>query len=163
MGLKNAARLVLRGIEELWEHRLSTAIIMILLIALIFVSTVRFAEPSIAQASVKTLSPPPATEQYFKGQATYDSTLIWESLSRELIGRAAQSGATIDDLQAQLDQSRGMGRTFDRIDYVGSYGLPDGRSMQFYVVSTRRSPVAEVDQTFYVFTLDQTGKILSVE
>ncbi len=166
MGLKIAARLMVRVIGQLWEHKLSSAIIIILVIAMTFVGTARFSEPTsaLATASSARMSPPQATEQYFQGQLRFDSGLIWDALSPELIGKAQTSGATLQDLQAQLDEAREVGRSITQVDYVGGHPMREGRTMQFYVAAVQRSATtADSEEIFYVFTLDHNGKIQSIE
>lgn len=163
MALKVIGRLIARGVKQIVNHKVSSTLILLLTITLIFVSTAKFSEPQGAQASPK-MTPPASTEQYFKGQVNFDSNPIWESLSPELVRRAELSGATREDLQQQLDEARQMGRQVQEIAYIGGYGLNDGKSMQFYVVTVRNSESdTALDQIFYVFTLDQEGKILSIE
>lgn len=164
MALKVMARLISGGVKYTLNHKVSSALILLLAIALIFVSTAKFSEPTGAQASQKASVAPQSTEQYFKGQANFDSRLIWESLSDDLISRAEASGATRNDLQQQLDQAKELGREVARVAYIGGYNTDDGNSMQFYVVSMRSSTSDEaLDQIFYVFTLDPNGKILLIE
>lgn len=162
--LKAILRLVSRGVRQIAMHKVSSAIVALLLIALIFVSTAKVSEPGPAQAKAKNASQPIATENYFKGQQSFDSQLIWSSLSPELIGRAEMSGATINDLQQQLDSARELGRTLEQVSYIGGYDLRDGGSMQFYVATVKSGDSLEdVDEIFYVFTLDKDGKIVSIE
>ncbi|MBI2955307.1 MAG: hypothetical protein HYY30_13415 [Chloroflexi bacterium] len=164
MAQANGSNPFTNAVKQIIDHKISTAVILVLVIALIVVSTARFSEPSGASASQKTGAAPSATEQYFKGQTDFDASLIWESLSDELIQRAELTGATQDDLQQQLDEARDLGREVENIVYIGGYNLDDGGSMQFYVVTVRGSESAmSSDQMFYVFTLDDTGKILSIE
>lgn len=165
MALKVIARLVARGIKHIIDHKASSTLIILLTIALIFVSTAKFSEPQGAQASqVSQAAAPATTEQYFKGQMNFNSAQIWETLSPELIRRAEASGATQQDLQDQLDRAREMGRRVKDVVYIGGYNLENGNSMQFYVVTVSDSATDDtVDQIFYVFTLDKDGKILSIE
>ena len=164
MALKIVSRLVSRGVKNIIDHKISTTLILVLVIALIFVSTAKFSEPQGASASQKTSAAPASTEQYFKGQQNFDSGLIWDSLSPDLIQKAELSGVTKDDLQQQLDQAKDLGRQVEQIAYIGGYNLNDGKSMHFYVVTVRSSATDTApDQVFYVFTLDNQGKILSIE
>jgi hypothetical protein len=160
--------MIARGIKHTAEHKVSTALILLLVIALVIVSTARISIPSGASASQPEVQPivnaaPNSTEDYFRGQSTFDSALIWDSLSPELISRAEMSGASRDDLQMQLDQARELGRSVETISYIGAYNMDDGTSMQFYVATVRSSDVMPPDHIFYVFTLDPDGKIESIE
>ncbi len=164
MALKVVARMIARSIKYTLDHKVSSVLILLLVIALIFVSTARFSTPNNAMASQKIGVAPATTEQYFKGQSNYDSNMIWSVLSDDLKTRAAMSGATQDDLQAQLDDAKSSGRQVDQINYIGSYSMQDGKSMQFYVATVRRSGSdTSSDPIFYVFTLDTDGKILNIE
>ncbi|MDA8187517.1 MAG: hypothetical protein M0T85_05190 [Dehalococcoidales bacterium] len=164
MILKVIARLIGRGVKQIADHKVSSALILLLLVALVFVSTARFSGPSGVQASQKTGVAPTSTEQYFKGQTNFDSNLIWQSLSPSLIERAQMSGATVEALQEQLDEAKQLGRSYEDIAYIGGYNLNNGKTMQFYVVTVRRSPTdSNPDQIFYVFTLDESGKIMNIE
>lgn len=163
MALRIVARMIARGIKHALDHKVSSALILLLVIALIFVSTARTSQPSGALASQTASVAPISTENYFEGQSTFDSNLIWQSLSDELISRAEMNGATKDELQAQLDQAKELGRVVDTVSYIGGYNMEDGQSMQFYVAAVRSSTDTPPDYIFYVFTLGLDGKIVSIE
>lgn len=162
--VKVLLRMVARGAEQIYAHKVSSAIVALLVIALAFVSTAKFSEPGPAQASFKAGAQPAATANYFKGQETFNSDLIWSGLSQELIDQAAIAGATKQDLQDQLDSARDSGRFLQEVSYIGGHELRKGGSMQFYVATIRSDGLSsEVDEIFYVFTLDNQGKIVSIE
>ncbi|MCL5961295.1 MAG: hypothetical protein M1358_18635 [Chloroflexi bacterium] len=157
-------RLIIRGGQQIASHKVSSAIVALLLIALVFVSTAKFSQPGAAQASVGSVTQPSATANYFMGQRNFDSSLIWSSLSTDLISQAEGSGATQQDLQDQLDQARELGRGLQGVSYIGGHALQNGGSMHFYVATVSTGGVSsEADEIFYVFTLDKDGKIEKIE
>jgi hypothetical protein len=163
--IQTVLRLLRSGVREIYIHKISSATIALLLIALAFVGTDRFVVPDTAHVrGHSTNDQPAATVNYFKGQQDFDSELIWSSLSPELISEAEAAGATVQDLQDQLDQARELGRTLEQVAYIGSYDLHDGGSMHFYVATVKSTVLSsDVEEIFYVFTLDQQGKITSIE
>lgn len=171
LALKIAARMIARSIRYTLDHKVSSIMILLMVIVLIFSNSWRFSSPNVAQAaqnsssiSQKPGSAPSTTEQYFQGQATYDSTMIWGVLSDDLKARAEANGATRNDLQAQLDDAKATGRMVDQINYIGNYSMQDGKSMQFYVATVKQSPNDTAPNAiFYVFTLDTDGKILDIQ
>jgi hypothetical protein len=107
---------------------------------------------------------PTATENYLKGNQSYNAELMWTSLSEEALDRFRSRGGTVQDMQRQLDTARERGSRLDQINYVGGYPLPDGSSLQFYVVASRGpSARTEAEYVTYIFTLDRAGKISKVQ
>jgi hypothetical protein len=49
------------------------------------------------------------------------------------------------------------------MSYIGGKSLPDGTSMQFYLVGVRQQQGSNVDYQPYMFTLDRDGKIAKVQ
>ncbi len=157
-------RLVARGLQQLAAHPVSSAVVALLLIALAFVSMANFSEPGPAQATARTSGQPAATVSYFQGQKNFDSGLIWSALSPDLVNQAEQAGASQQDLQDQLNQARDLGRELQGVEYIGGHELQKGGSMQFYVATVRSGDIStDADEIFYVFTLDQNGKIVKIE
>jgi hypothetical protein len=107
---------------------------------------------------------PSSTENYLKGNQTYNADLMWNSLSEEALERFRSRGGTLQDMQRQLEVARERGSRLGDISYVGGKSLPDGTSLQFYVVSTQ-GPTNRADVEFvtYIFTLDRNGKISKVQ
>jgi hypothetical protein len=107
---------------------------------------------------------PDATESYLKGNQNYNAELMWNSLSEEAVDRFRARGGTLQDMQRQLDRARETGTKLEQINYVGGHGLPDGTSLQFYVVASR-GPAgrSELEHVTYIFTLDRFGKISKVQ
>lgn len=107
---------------------------------------------------------PTATENYLKGNSTYNAELMWSALGDEAVQRFRSRGGNVQTLQAQMEQAKQAGVQLEQINYVGGQALADGTSMHFYVVLTRgpRSR-GEVEYVPYTFTLDPSGKISRVQ
>ena len=107
---------------------------------------------------------PEATENYLRGQQTYNAELMWNSLSDDAADRAQSRGQAIQAQQRQLDLAREKGIKMDQISYVGGQSLPDGTSLQFYVVGMRGlTSRSDEEYVTYIFTLDRTGKIVRIQ
>lgn len=104
-----------------------------------------------------------AAENFLKGNQTYDANLVWDSLSDESRKRFEAAGGP-QALQAQLNAAREHGVKLEDIKYIGKQELPDGTSMQFYLVASRtQQSGGQIEYIPYVFTLDQGGKIARVQ
>jgi hypothetical protein len=105
---------------------------------------------------------PAATEDYLHGNRDYDGTLMWNSLSSDAQQRLAQAGSSADDLQRQMQAAKDRGLRLEEFSYIGGKALPDGTSVQFYLVGFRdqQNPI---DYQPYMFTLDTSGKITKVQ
>jgi hypothetical protein len=108
-------------------------------------------------------SAPSATEDYLHGNQTYNAQLVWNSLDSDAQARLASQGGSQDDLQQELDAAKQHGVSLEEISYIGGKALPDGTSMQFYLVGIRQQPSANIDYQPYMFTLDSGGKIAKVQ
>jgi hypothetical protein len=107
---------------------------------------------------------PSTTLNYLKGNQSYNAELMWNSLSEEALERFRARGGTLQDMQRQLEVARERGSRLGDINYIGGKSLPDGTSLQFYVVSTQGpTSRADVEYVTYIFTLDRTGKISKVQ
>ncbi len=62
-----------------------------------------------------------------------------------------------------MEAARQQGIHLDEVSYVGGKTLPDGTSMQFYLVGVRQQSRSDVDYQPYMFTLDRDGKIAKVQ
>jgi hypothetical protein len=105
---------------------------------------------------------PAATEDYLYGNRDYDGARMWNSLSSDAQQRLAQAGGSVDDLQRQMQAAKDRGLKLEEFSYIGGKSLPDGTSVQFYLVGVRdqQNPI---DYQPYMFTLDRTGKITKVQ
>ncbi len=105
-----------------------------------------------------------APEQYLRGTQNYDAMMVWDSFSPEAQERFRSRGGSLEDLRRQMEIARQQGTRLESFVFIGSYNLSDGRSMQFYVVTSRGNLTrGEPEYIPYVFTLDRNGKILRVQ
>jgi hypothetical protein len=114
-------------------------------------------------AGLRSQSAPLATESYLRGNQNYDANLVWNSLDSDAQSRLGASGGSRDDLQQQMDAAKQRGVQIAETSYIGGKSLPDGTSMQFYLVGIRQQTSASVDYQPYMFTLDRDGKIAKVQ
>ncbi|HYU20889.1 MAG TPA: hypothetical protein VEQ11_19555 [Chloroflexota bacterium] len=107
---------------------------------------------------------PTATENYMRGNESYNAELMWSGLSDEALARYRSRGGSLQALQGQMDQAKQAGSQLDQITYIGGQSFPDGTSMHFYVVLARGPQSrGETEYVPYVFTLDRAGKISRVQ
>lgn len=138
------------------------------LIGLVVVVAAIIAIPMLAPSIpvVATLRPQPApsaTEDYLRGNQNYDATLMWSSLSNDAQSRLRDQGGSPEDLQRQMDSAKQRGMRLEEVSYVGGKALPDGTSVQFYLVGIRQQTRSDIDYQPYMFTLDRDGKIAKVQ
>ncbi len=88
---------------------------------------------------------------------------MWNSLDADAQSRLTSQGGSKDDLQQQMDAAKQRGVQIAEMSYIGGKSLPDGTSMQFYLVGVRQQTGASVDYQPYMFTLDHDGKIAKVQ
>ena len=159
-------RVAHRAIRALFRARL----LVVLVLGLLLVAGVAGVFQS-AQGSTVSLGLPGAkrapdsTERFLKGNQTFSSDLICNSLSDETLDRQRARGTACRDVyQQQLELAKEKGAKLEQINYVGGQPLPDGTSLQFYVVATR-GPISrsDLDYVTYIFTLDQAGKISRIQ
>ena len=108
-------------------------------------------------------SEPQATTDYLRGNRDYNADLVWQSLNNDARQRLSGQGGSQDELQQQMEAARQRGFKLEDFSYIGGKSLPDGSSMQFYLVSVRQQPKADLDYQPYMFTLDRDGKIAKVQ
>ncbi len=106
---------------------------------------------------------PQATAEYLRGNRDYNAQLIWESLGDDARQRLQARGASLDALNQQMQDARDRGVKLEDISYIGGRTLPDGTSLQFYLVAVRAQTKADVQYVPYMFTLDQDGKIAKIQ
>ena len=106
---------------------------------------------------------PQATGDYLRGNRDYNADLVWQSLSSDARQRLSGQGGSEEDLQRQMELARQRGFKLEDYSYIGGKSLPDGTSMQFYLVSVRQQQRADLDYQPYMFTLDRDGKIAKVQ
>ena len=113
--------------------------------------------------ALRPQSEPAATGDYLRGNRDYDGP-IWGSLN----GDAQTAPAERKAAHSRICSGRWkrLGRTaikLEEISYVGGKVLPDGTSVQFYLVGVRQQARADLDYQPYMFTLDRDGKIAKVQ
>ncbi|MDQ3811030.1 MAG: hypothetical protein M3336_12140 [Chloroflexota bacterium] len=111
----------------------------------------------------RAVSAPPSTEDYLRGNRDYNADLVWSSLSSEAQGRLRGQGGSLESLQQQMESARQHGIRIEEMSYIGGKQMPDGTSMQFYLVGIRQQPRSDIDYQPYMFTLDRDGKIAKVQ
>jgi hypothetical protein len=120
--------------------------------------------PSVANlGGLRQQSAPTATEDYLRGNRDYNADLVWNSLNTDAQARLTDGGGSVGDLQQQMEAAKTRGIKLEEVSYIGGKSLPDGTSMQFYLVGIRQQPRSDLDYQPYMFTLDRDGKIAKVQ
>jgi len=120
--------------------------------------------PSIpALANLRGATAPTATEDYMRANRDYNADLMWASLNNDAQSRLKDQGGSLEDLQRQMEAAKQNGIKLEEVAYIGGKGLPDGSSMQFYLVGIRQQARSDIDYQPYMFTLDRDGKIAKVQ
>lgn len=114
-------------------------------------------------ANLRPPSAPAAAEDYLRGNRDYNADLIWNSLDSDAQARFTSGGSSLDDLKQQMETARQKGIQLAESAYIGGKSLPDGTSMQFYLVGIRQQAGSSIDYQPYMFTLDRDGKIAKVQ
>jgi hypothetical protein len=135
---------------------------LVVLIALI-VAVPMFLPSIPGVASLRGGSAPGSTEDYLRGNRDYNADLVWNSLNNDAQTRLSAGGGSLDDLRQQMDSAKQKGVKLEEASYIGGKSLPDGTSMQFYLVGIRQPARSDVDYQPYMFTLDPSGKIAKVQ
>ena len=139
-----------------------SVIVIVLVVAAVVVAPLYIGSiPGIS--GLRSQSAPTSTEDYLRGNRTYDANLVWNSLDSDAQSRLSAQGGSRDDLQQQMDAAKQRGIQIAETSYIGSKSLPDGTSMQFYLVGVRQQAGSNVDYQPYMFTLDRDGKIAKVQ
>jgi len=137
------------------------AVLLVVVGAVVLVPVLLPSIPGLS--SLRAQSAPPATEDYLRGNRDYNADLVWASLNPDAQGRLRDRGGSLEGLQQQMEAARQQGIKLEEISYVGGKALPDGTSMQFYLVGVRQPPRSDIDYQPYMFTLDRDGKIAKVQ
>ncbi len=114
-------------------------------------------------ANLRGSSAPNATEDYIKGNRDYNADLVWNSLDNDAQSRITSQGGSRESLQQQMEAARQKGVQLAETSYIGGKSLPDGTSMQFYLVGIRQQTGSSIDYQPYMFTLDRDGKIAKIQ
>jgi len=116
-----------------------------------------------SSATADTLPPSPATEDFIKGQTTFNAALMWQSFSGDLQQQLSQRGTNQQSLQRQLDQRKQSGSKIDEVKYVGGVQAADGNRLFMYVLTIEAPNQQGIAENHYVLTVDPTDKIIKVE
>jgi len=158
----------LRGLvpvgRALWPYRLTLGVSAVLLAIIAWMALLLWMPPPDAPAftRVASIPPAPAVERFIKGQQTYDGELMWESLSEEAKAQLLSRGDSKATWQARAEMDKRIGQIYRKYDYVGGVKLQHG-GIFFYLVDVVSPQPERNGPTSYVFTVDEDGKILSVE
>jgi hypothetical protein len=156
---------LVRGIRYLVLHPgmlVASLAVLVLVVAAVVALPIYIGQiPGLS--GLRTQSAPPATEDYLRGNQTYNADLVWNSLDTDAQSRLSAQGGSRDDLQQQMDAAKQRGVQIAETSYIGGKSLPDGTSMQFYLVGVRQQSGSNVDYQPYMFTLDRDGKIARVQ
>jgi len=138
------------------------------LIGLIAVIAVIIAVPMVFPSvtglgGLRQQNAPASTEDYLRGNRDYNADLVWNSLNTDAQSRLTDGGGSVGDLQQQMETAKTRGIKLEEVSYIGGKALPDGTSMQFYLVGIRQQPRSDIDYQPYMFTLDRDGKIAKVQ
>lgn len=119
---------------------------------------------SFASAAGPTGQPSAAVETYIRGLTNFDARMMWSALSPEAISAMQSRGGSVEALQKSLDEARQSGARYENVTFIGNYPLQGGGSYIFYVLSRRGfAGPNQVDQVYFVFTLDPGGRIARIE
>jgi len=140
---------------------LSLAVIVLVVAAIVAAPLYIGTIPGIS--SLRSQTAPNSTEDYLRGNRDYNADLVWNSLDGDAQSRLSAQGGSRDDLQQQMDAAKQRGVQLAEMSYIGGKSLPDGTSMQFYLVGVRQQSGAGVDYQPYMFTVDRDGKIAKVQ
>lgn len=113
--------------------------------------------------ALPTVGEPSATDEFLRGNRDYNADMVWRSFSQEVQQQISSSGGSRETIQQQMQVARDRGRTLEEISYIGGRELPNGMSMQFYLVGVRQQTGAEIEYVPFLFTLDRGGKIAKVQ
>jgi hypothetical protein len=106
----------------------------------------------------------PAVDSYITGLTQFDAKLMWGSLADEAISAMRSRGGSIEALQSGLDDAKRRGARYEDITMIGGYPLQDGGRYLFYVLSRRGfSGTDQLEQVYFVFTVNREGKITRIE
>ena len=137
--------------------------LLVLVAAILLVPMFAPAIPGLNQLQLRPQSAPTSTEDYLRGNRDYNADLVWSSLNTDAQSRLKDQGGSLEGLQQQMESARTRGIKLEEASYVGGKTLPDGTSMQFYLVGVRQQTRSDLDYQPYMFTLDRDGKIAKVQ
>jgi hypothetical protein len=149
----------------------SRLIVAVLLLLIVVASAVAiplmtgFRFPSLGNVAVvsRATGEPESTATYMRGQREGNADLVWSAYSDEVRQALTQRGRTPAMTAQEFQAARQQGANVQEVSYVGGRQLPDGTSLQFYLVAMKAAQTGTVEYRPYLFTLDTTGKISRVQ
>ena len=138
------------------------AALLVIVAVVLLVPTFAGSIPGLPQLRPQQQAPS-ATEDYLRGNRDYDANLVWGSLDSDAQARLTSQGGSVDDMQKQMQAAKDQGIQLADISYIGGKAMPDGTSMQFYLVGIKQQNSTGLDYQPYMFTLDRDGKIAKVQ
>jgi hypothetical protein len=158
LGLRRGIRYLILNPAALVAWLIGLALVVALIVA------VPIFAPSIpGVANLRGASAPMSTEDYMRGNRDYNADLMWTSLNNDAQSKLRDQGGSLEDLQKQMEAAKQHGMKLEEVSYIGGKSLPDGSSMQFYLVGIRQQARSDIDYQPYMFTLDRDGKIAKVQ
>jgi hypothetical protein len=142
---------------------LAGLIALVAVIVGLFLLVPRFAPSIPVLSTLRGSAAPPSTEEYLRGNRDYNADLVWNTLNVDAQSRFKDHGGSLEDLQRQMESARQNGVRLEEVSYIGSKSMPDGTSVQFYLVGIRQKARSDIDYQPYMFTLDRDGKIAKVQ
>ena len=117
-----------------------------------------------AASSNLTLEQVASVNSYIKGLTEFDAKLMWSALSDDAINAMKSRGGSLEALQSGLDDAKRRGARYEDITMIGTYPLQAGGKYLFYVLSRRGfSGNEQLEQVYFVFTVNPDGKITRIE
>jgi hypothetical protein len=111
-----------------------------------------------------TLEQVPSVNSYIKGLTEFDARLMWNSLAEDALNAMRARGGSLEALQSGLDDAKRRGARYEDITMIGTYPLQGGGKYLFYVLSRRGfSGTEQLEQVYFVFTVNPDGKISRIE
>lgn len=150
------------GLAWLRRNRVSSAIIFVLLVALVTGSLGLWESP--VKVRGKSLPPAASVERFTRGQTSFNAQLIWDSLSDDFTEELKSQGQEVSALQSQLDGLKQNGVKYTGVVYVGGHRAPTGESYYLYIFSRQDSGgPSSLESVPYVFVVNRSGKIERIE
>jgi hypothetical protein len=171
--VERITRLILRRIAyglilagQLIRPRLGWVLLSLFLIGIVGMETMALIAPFVA-AKMSDNRPPAiptsaAVETFLQGQARYDAEMMWESFSPRFQATLIDQGTSKEKLADQMKSARDGGQKYTGFSYVGGLNLQGQQKMYFYAVDVRSAQTNQSGTISFVFTVDESGKIVDI-
>ncbi len=117
---------------------------------------------TMSTTATNQLPPSPVVETYLQAQAAFDGKTMWDQIGQSMKNSMqANSGATLQQLQQELNSAKQQGRRYTGAIYVGGVPMSDGESVYFYVLKVE-TPNGSTDVP-YIYIVGKDGKIASIQ